>query len=44
MVSTAGDFVYMKFSEINIMILAIFTVKCNDSVSFLFLFPCFFLC
>ena len=23
-------------------LLAIFTVKCNDSVSFSFLFPCFF--
>ena len=41
MVSAAGDCVYAKFSEINL--LAIFTVKCNDSVSFSFLFPCFFL-
>ena len=24
-------------------LLAIFTVKCNDSVSFSFLFPCFFI-
>ena len=45
-VSAAGDFVYAKFSGINIIIrpsAAIFTVKCNDSVSFSFLFPCFFL-
>ena len=36
MVSAAGDFVYAKFSEINVIIRpsAIFTVKCNDSVSF----------
>ena len=37
MVSAAGDFVYAKFSEVNVI-----TVKCNDSVSFSFLFPCFF--
>ena len=45
MVSAAGDFVYVKFSEINVIfdLLAILTVKCNDSVSFSFLFPCFFL-
>ena len=44
MVSAAGDFVYAKFSEFNIIfdLLAIFTVKCNDSVSLSFLFPCFF--
>ena len=44
MVSVAGDFVYAKFSEVNVIIrpAAIFTVKCNDSVSFSFLFPCFF--
>ena len=46
MVSAAGDFVDAKFSEINvynsIYLLAIFTVKCNDSVSFSFLSPCFF--
>ena len=42
-VSAAGDFVYAKFSEINVItVLAIFTVKCNDSVSFSFLSPCFF--
>ena len=31
-------------SFLNILIrpIAIFTVKCNDSVSFSFLFPCFF--
>ena len=39
MVSAAGDFVYAKFSEINVII---FTIKCNDSVSFSFLSPCFF--
>ena len=38
MVSAACDFVYAKFSEINIII----PVKCNDSVSVSFLFPCFF--
>ena len=44
MVSAAGDFVYAKFSEINVItVLAIFTVKCNDSVSFSFLSPCFFI-
>ena len=44
MVSAAGDFNYAKFSEINVIIrlLAIFTIKCNDSVSFSFLSPCFF--
>ena len=44
MVSAAGDFVYAKFSEINVIIRPsfIFTVKCNDSVSFSFLSPCFF--
>ena len=44
MVSVASDFVYAKFSEINIKfdLLAIFTDKCNVSVSFSFLFPCFF--
>ena len=44
MVLAAGDFVYAKFSEICMLyfdLLAIFTVKCNDSVSFSFLFPCF---
>ena len=48
MVSAAGDFVYAKFSEINVIIRPscyIFTVKCNDSVSFSLLFPClFFFC
>ena len=43
-VLAAGDFVYAKFSEINVIIrpswIAIFTVKCNDSVSFSFFFPC----
>ena len=44
MVSAAGDFVYAKFSEINVIIrpACYFTVKCNDSVSFSFLSPCFF--
>ena len=44
MVSSAGDFVYAKFSEINVIIRpsCYFTVKCNDSVSFSFLSPCFF--
>ena len=43
MVSVAGDFVYVKFSEINVIIRpsCCFTVKCNDSVSFSFLSPCF---
>ena len=44
MVSAAGDFVYAKFSEINVIIfdlLAVFTVKCSDSVSFYFLSPRF---
>ena len=43
MVSAAGDFVYAKFSEINVIVRP--TVKCNDSVSFSFfsfLSPCFF--
>ena len=42
----AGDFVYANFSEINVIIIrpsCYFTVKCNDSVSFSFLSPCFFL-
>ena len=46
MVSAAGDFVYAKCSEVNVELLdllAIFTVKCNDSVSFSFLSPSFFL-
>ena len=46
MVSAADDFVYAKFSEINVIIrpsVSIFTVKCNDSVSFSFLYPFFFL-
>ena len=45
MVSAAGYFVYTKFSEINVIIdlLAVFTMKCNDSVSFSFSSPCFFL-
>ena len=44
MVSAAGDFVYVKVSEITVIfaVLAILTVKCNDSVSCSFLFPCFF--
>ena len=43
MVSAAGDFVYAKFSEFNIIILpSCYFYKCNDSVSFSFLFPCFF--
>ena len=46
MVSAAGDFVYAKFSEINVIILfdplAIFTITCNESVRFSFLFHCFF--
>ena len=44
MVSAAGDFVYAKFSEINVKIRpsCFFTIKCNDSVSFSFLSPCFF--
>ena len=41
MVSAAGNFVYVRFSEDDL--LAIFTARCNDSVSFSFLFPCFFL-
>ena len=45
MVSVADDFVYSTFSEINIIIRpsCLFSVKCTDSVSFSFLFPCFFL-
>ena len=45
MVSAPSDFVYAKFSEINIIIRpsCLFSVKCTDSVSFSFLFPCFFL-
>ena len=45
MVSAASDFVYAKFSEINIIIQpsCYFYVKCNDSVRVSFLFPCFFL-
>ena len=43
MVSAASDFLYAKFSTFDVFdLLAIFTVKCNDSVSFSFLFPCFF--
>ena len=43
MVLAAGDFVYPKFSEVNVIdLLAIFTIKCNDSVSFSFSFPFFF--
>ena len=45
MISATGDFIYAKLSEINITIRPsrfFFTVKCNDSVSFSFLFPCFF--
>ena len=44
MVSAAGDFVYAKFSEINVIIRpsCYFYVNCNDSVSFSFLSPCFF--
>ena len=42
----ASDFVYAKFSEINVIckfdLLAIFTVKCNDSVSLSFLSRCVF--
>ena len=40
MVLAVGDFVYAR-SEFDL--LAIFTVKCNDSVRFSFLFPCFLL-
>ena len=39
MVSAAGDFVYAKFPDIS----EVKSVKCNDSVSFSVLFPCFFL-
>ena len=47
MVSPAGDFVYAKFSGRGqcyelLDLLAIFTVKGYDSVSFSFLSPCFF--
>ena len=45
MVSAAGDFVYAKYSEINVInstFLLFLPVKCNDSVSFSFLSPCFF--
>ena len=46
MVSAAGDFVYAKFSEINAIIgpscYFCLQLKCNDSVSFYFLSPCFF--
>ena len=45
MVSAAGDFVYPKFCEINVInwtFLLIATIKCDDSVSFSFLSPCVF--
>ena len=43
MVLAVGDFVYARSECYNFDLLAIFTVKCNDSVSFSFLFPCFLL-
>ena len=47
MVSMAGDFVYVKFSEINVncynsTFLLFLPSSVNDSVSFSFLSPCFF--
>ena len=46
MVSAAGDFVFAKFSLINIIIRPScysYRQAGNDSVSFSFFFPCFFL-